>query len=84
MSAAHLGPKPPPYGAPDRPVEKSWATLVAEAALLGVALVRTEDDHGKPLYICTRVAWALTRTCNSIEAVEAFLQRMRGGSGVPP
>ncbi len=74
----------PKYGAPARPIEKSWSTLVAEAALIGVALVRTEDDHGRVVFVCTRIDWALTHTCNSIEAVEAFLQRMRDGRAVPP
>lgn len=57
-------------------VRKKLATLQAQAALLGVALVPSTDDHDRPVYIASR--WGLTRQLDSFEEVEAFLKRVGG------
>lgn len=56
------------------PDEKTVATLVARAALAGIVLTVTTDDHGNPLYIASR--WALTKQLGSVEEVELFLSRV--------
>ncbi|MDG0856372.1 hypothetical protein [Roseateles puraquae] len=56
--------------------EKRLATAKAEAALLGAMLHALEGDGGLPLYVIT---WrALTCSFDSLEAVDAWLQRFGG------
>ncbi|MEP7301436.1 MAG: hypothetical protein ABI699_07895 [Caldimonas sp.] len=77
MSAAYL------YGRPARPVDKKWSTIVAEAALLGVAIARTDSDRGRRIFVATLGAW--TRTFDSLAEVEVFVERLRiHGSGASP
>ena len=57
-------------------VRKTLATLRARAALVGVALVPSTDDHDRPVYIASR--WGLTRQLDSLEEVEVFLKRVGG------
>ena len=58
--------------------DKAVATLIARAALVGVALVRSTDDHDRPVFVASR--WGLTRQLDSAEAVEKFL-KLVGGPG---
>ncbi len=53
-------------------VEKCIATAKARAALRGVVLHVTEDDHGDPLYVA--VQGAMTRHMTSLDEVERFLK----------
>ena len=53
---------------------KTIATLKARAALAGVALSVTDDDHGQPLFVASK--WAMTRQLASVDEVEQFLQRI--------
>lgn len=57
--------------------EKRLANARARAALNGATLHRIEDDRGDPVFVVTR--WAHTRQLQSIEAVEAWLDRLEGG-----
>ena len=50
--------------------DKRFATIRAELALKGFALVRGEDDAGRPLFIVSR--WALTRQLNGMPELEKF------------
>ena len=51
--------------------DKRLATLTARAALAGVVLTATTDDHDNTVYVTTR--WALTKTMPSLNAVEQWL-----------
>jgi hypothetical protein len=53
-------------------VEKAVATAKARAALRGVALHVTEDDHCDPLYVA--VQGSMTRHMTSLDEVERFLK----------
>lgn len=55
---------------------KSVATLQARAALLGIQLVPSTDDHDQPVFIASQ--WGMTRQLDTIEDVKAFLQRVGG------
>lgn len=55
---------------------KTLATCQARAALLGAILHALEGDGGVPLYVIT---WrALTCSFDTLEAVDAWLQRFGG------
>jgi hypothetical protein len=56
--------------------EKRFATSRARMALLGGTLHRIEDDRGAEVFILTK--WALTRELQSIDDVEAWLDRAEG------
>lgn len=58
--------------------DKAVATLIARAALVGVALVRSTDDHDRPVFVASR--WGLTKQLGSTEEVEAFLKLVGGPS----
>lgn len=53
---------------------KQAATVQAKAALAGVRVDPIEGDNGRLVWIVTR--WALTRECNTLDEVRAFLSRM--------
>lgn len=55
---------------------KVVATLKARAALCGVVLHVSEDDHGAPLFIASK--WAMTRQMSTVAEAEAFLHRIGG------
>lgn len=55
---------------------KTFATLQARAALVGVSLVRSTDDRDRTVFIASK--WSMTRQLDSFEAVEVFLQRIGG------
>ena len=55
---------------------KTWATLQARAALLGVSLVRSTDDREREVFIASK--WSMTRQLDSVAAVEEFLRRIGG------
>jgi len=54
--------------------EKRFATNRAALALKGFAVVRGEDDAGRPLFIVSR--WALTRQLHGLPELEAFVERV--------
>ena len=56
--------------------EKTRSSLVARAALVGVVLVVTEDDRGRPNFIASR--WSLTKQMSTPEEVDRFLRRIGG------
>lgn len=56
---------------------KQFETLRAECALAGVALVASHDEHNRTVYVVSR--WALTKELPDLEAVRAWLVRVRGG-----
>lgn len=55
---------------------KLFNTLQARAALKEIALHALEADNGRTVYIATR--WALTKQLDSLEEVEAWLDRVTG------
>lgn len=55
---------------------KAIVTLQARAALLGIALVPSTDDHDRPVFIASQ--WGMTRQLDTVEDVEAFLKRVGG------
>lgn len=55
---------------------KAVATLQARAALLGIALVPSTDDHDRPVFIVSQ--WGMTRQLDTVDDVEAFLKRVGG------
>jgi hypothetical protein len=57
--------------------DKAFATLQAKAALQGVQLVRSTDEHNRETFIASR--WAMCRELASADEVEALLLRMSGG-----
>jgi hypothetical protein len=57
-------------------VGKLFATLQARAALAGVELVRSTDDHGREVFVASR--WALTAQFASLSEVETWLQGFGG------
>ena len=48
-----------------------FATVQARAALAGIVLAATEDDHGRPLFVASR--WAMTKAFCSLDEVEAWM-----------
>lgn len=58
---------------------KAFATLQAEAALMGFRLDRIETDAGAQAFIVTR--WALTKELATLGAVREFLQQVGGAHG---
>ena len=58
--------------------EKLFATLQAQAALLGVSLVRSTDENGHEVFIASK--WAMCRQLDTSEEVELLLARMSGDS----
>jgi hypothetical protein len=58
---------------------KQFSTWAARAALRGVEMRRTIDDHGDEIVIATR--WALTKELQSVDQVEDFLTRMGAAPG---
>ncbi len=55
---------------------KTFATLRARAALVGVSLVKSTDDRDRPVFIASR--WTMTRQLDTIEDVERFLKLVGG------
>lgn len=55
---------------------KTFATLQARCALLGVALQRSTDDAGREVFIASK--WALCRQLDTPAAVERFLRQVGG------
>ncbi len=55
---------------------KTRSTLIARAALLGVALHVTDDDAGRALFIASK--WQLTRQMSSVAEVESSCGRSVG------
>lgn len=55
---------------------KTFATLQARCALLGVSLVRSTDDAGREVFIASK--WALCRQLDTPAAVERFLRQVGG------
>ena len=53
---------------------KQVATLQAVAAMAGVRVDPIEGDDGHTVYIVTR--WNLTRQCNTLGDLRAFLRSM--------
>lgn len=56
--------------------EKAFATLQAKAALVGVALVRSQDEVGREVFIASK--WAMCRQFDSVDEVDRLLARMAG------
>lgn len=56
--------------------DKTFATLQAKAALIGVSLVRSTDERGREVFIVSK--WALCRQLDSAESVEQLLAQMNG------
>lgn len=54
--------------------DKRFATASARAAMTGTVLHRHEADDGKEVFTVSR--WSMTRELPSIEAVEAWLDRV--------
>lgn len=54
--------------------QKRLATLRARAALAGVTLINSRDEHGRPEWIATR--WHLTRSLSSLDEIEQWLDRV--------
>lgn len=62
---------------PESPEDaKRLATLIARAALVGVIVHRSESDFGGEEFIASR--WALTKSFNTLDALEAWLNRVTG------
>jgi hypothetical protein len=55
-------------------IAKAFATLQAQAALVGVQVERIEADGGGQAFIVSR--WNLTRQCDTIDDVRELLRRM--------
>ena len=53
---------------------KYEATVQAQAALAGVRVIPVEGADGRRAYLVGR--WSLTRPCDTLEDVTAFLQKM--------
>ncbi len=56
---------------------KQLATLRARAALAGIALNAIEDDYGNTVFIVSRCA--MTRQCETLKAVDDWLDSVTGG-----
>lgn len=77
-------PPPAPPGLPRDPSlhltaeddEKRFATLQAQAALVGVQLHRIDGDDGRPLLVATK--WAMSASFDGLDAAAAWLQRFAG------
>ena len=52
---------------------KTFSTWGARAALVGIELLRSYDDHGREVFICSK--WAMTKEFQTPEQVEDFLKR---------
>lgn len=53
--------------------EKRWSTVQAKLYLAGFTAIKIEADNGAPLFVISK--YALTRTLDSLEAVEVFARR---------
>jgi hypothetical protein len=60
----------------DEADRKCFATLQARAALAGVELSRSTDDHGHEIYVASK--WAMTKILVSLAEVADFLARIGG------
>lgn len=83
--AGHSGSSPtnaPRVGRPSacRDDAKRLATLVARAAMAGVTVHRIESDFGGEEFIATK--WALTKSFSSMDALQAWMDRVSGAPGV--
>lgn len=56
---------------------KRLATARARAALAGIAVIESRDDHGRPTFIALR--WALTREFASLDELETWLDQITAG-----
>jgi len=60
-------------------IDLKWeSTLIARAALLGVVVVRSADDHGRPCWIVSR--WNLTKELGSLVELRDWVDRVGGKS----
>jgi hypothetical protein len=57
---------------------KRLSTVTARCALAGITLSPIEDDHGKTVYIVSRLA--LTHELAALGAVECWLDDVTGGT----
>lgn len=55
---------------------KRAANLKARAALAGVTVLESQDEHGRPEWIVTK--WHLTRSVSSLDELHAWLDRVVG------
>lgn len=56
--------------------EKTFTTLQARGALLGVRVLRCHDGRNRPVYFVCQGVWS--RELQSMQAVEQLLDRMEG------
>lgn len=56
--------------------EKRLSTLVARAALVGVVVHQIDSDFGGEEFVASR--WALTKAFSTMDALEAWLDRVTG------
>lgn len=61
-----------------RPVAaaKLFATLQAHAAMNGITVLQSTDDHDRPIYVATR--WALCKHFNTLAALHDWLEQVTG------
>ncbi len=55
-------------------LSKDEASVIAPAALAGIAVTPLEDDRGRRVYIVSR--WSLTKQCAGLAEVRELLARM--------
>lgn len=60
--------------------DKAFTTLVAQCALHGHALTRSNPSDGPVTYYATR--WGLVRNLPDLDAVATFLRQIGGHHGV--
>ena len=58
------------------PRDKRLSSAIARAALIGVIVHRIESDFGGEEFIASR--WALTKAFSSLDALEAWIDRVAG------
>jgi hydrogenase/urease accessory protein HupE len=56
--------------------EKRFATLAAQYALAGHALIRSKEGDGQAPYYCTR--WGFIRPVQGLDHAEQLLEQMTG------
>ena len=62
--------------------DKAWETLVAQSALAGHVLYRTDARDGPPTYFVGK--WGMTRSFTTLHAVEAFIGLVSGEKRTVP
>lgn len=76
MDASTTGAEAPGAHQLSEPDEKRFSTVRALCALSEIALVRSTDDAGRPVYIVSR--WAWTRELRTLDEVQTWLERATG------